>query len=603
MIKSYIKHIVLLAVLNVFAAVGVFASKAMSVTMQVMLLDGREVTVCLHGDENVSFYKTPDGEIIIRNGDDFRTATLEEIEKIRISQAELEQNKQEAMAKAVYSLAANNGEGLRGTRLFPHLGTPRVPVIIVNFADLALTYSKDDIDSLLNGKSTLQEKTNVKSYGSVFKYFHDCSDGLFGPQFDVYGPYTLPFAMAYYGVNSNDGLRKDINISSFIKHACNVADDDIDFSNYDSNNDGYVDLVYIVYAGYGENAGANTNCIWAKSGHLEYGGTYDGKQLYRYGVNAEKMGNETFPEHLTGIGLFCHEFSHTMGLPDFYPTIDLGDYSNYDNQSMEDWDLMDNGENSMNGCWPPMYTAFEKELMGWQKIDTLSNPADVILKPLMHGGNAYRILNDDDPTGNEYWIVEALSGGKISQRWHAYLRGKGMLVTHVNYNPNAFTLASNTVNNSIGKPGITIIPADGYLPTSYRASQDAEKLTSSEYMTYSAFYAELSGDPYPGSQGITEFNNYKAYTGTVDKPITDIVQNDDFTVTFKFMGGTPPLMGDVNGDGYITMADANMVVNYFLADETSKPAEGFNIDAADVNEDGTITMADANAIVNKFLGE
>ncbi len=62
-------------------------------------------------------------------------------------------------------------------------------------------------------------------------------------------------------------------------------------------------------------------------------------------------------------------------------------------------------------------------------------------------------------------------------------------------------------------------------------------------------------------------------------------------------------LGDVNGDGYITMADANAVVNYFLADETSKPAEGFNIDAADVNGDGSITMADANAIVNKFLGE
>jgi hypothetical protein len=117
------------------------------------------------------------------------------------------------------------------------------------------------------------------------------------------------------------------------------------------------------------------------------------------------------------------------------------------------------------------------------------------------------------------------------------------------------------------------------------------------------FCIQESGDPYPGSQGITEFNNYKAYTGTVDKPITDIVQNDDFTVSFKFMGGTPPLMGDVNGDGYITMADANMVVNYFLADETSKPAEGFNVDAADMNRDGTITMADANAIVNAFLGE
>ena len=59
------------------------------------------------------------------------------------------------------------------------------------------------------------------------------------------------------------------------------------------------------------------------------------------------------------------------------------------------------------------------------------------------------------------------------------------------------------------------------------------------------------------------------------------------------------LLGDVNHDGSVTMADANMVVNYFLA--TDKP-DGFDTTAADVNEDGSVTMADANQIVNMFLG-
>ena len=57
--------------------------------------------------------------------------------------------------------------------------------------------------------------------------------------------------------------------------------------------------------------------------------------------------------------------------------------------------------------------------------------------------------------------------------------------------------------------------------------------------------------------------------------------------------------GDVNGDNDITMADANAVVNYFLA--TNKP-EDFDVESADVNGDGSITMADANQIVNMFLG-
>ncbi len=64
----------------------------------------------------------------------------------------------------------------------------------------------------------------------------------------------------------------------------------------------------------------------------------------------------------------------------------------------------------------------------------------------------------------------------------------------------------------------------------------------------------------------------------------------------------PYILGDVNGDGSITMADANAVVNYFLADDKSG-ITNFNVDAANVNGDDGITMADANAIVNMFLGQ
>jgi len=64
----------------------------------------------------------------------------------------------------------------------------------------------------------------------------------------------------------------------------------------------------------------------------------------------------------------------------------------------------------------------------------------------------------------------------------------------------------------------------------------------------------------------------------------------------------PYILGDVNGDGSITMADANMVVNYFLSTDPSSIAN-FNVAAADVNGDNAITMADANQIVNMFLGQ
>ncbi|MCR5069321.1 MAG: fimbrillin family protein [Prevotella sp.] len=81
--------------------------------------------------------------------------------------------------------------------------------------------------------------------------------------------------------------------------------------------------------------------------------------------------------------------------------------------------------------------------------------------------------------------------------------------------------------------------------------------------------------------------------------LSPVVFAPDFPEATVANGELKPLslLGDANADGVITMADANMVVNYFLGSET-------NIDllAADVNEDGTITMADANMIVNMFLG-
>ncbi|MCR5069191.1 MAG: M6 family metalloprotease domain-containing protein [Prevotella sp.] len=628
--KLNVKHIVLLIAFVVMATMEMFAAKAVPGAMQVTLVDGRTVTVSLRGDEHLHFLISSDNEIIIREGDTYRVATEEERENIFNSAAKLDEQILANQAKAIDALQANTGEGISGEKLFPHMGTPKVLVLMAEFADVSFTFSKHEVDSLLNSSAVLTKTSKsaksystgeevvmsklsaMRSYSSVAQYFNDCSDGLFKPQFDVYGPYTLSKNMSVYGSGAND--RMDL----FIPQVCALANAEVDFSEYDQDGDGYVDLVYVIYAGYSANWTQNgSDCIWPKSGpstgpSTTYG-VYDGKTVSRYGVNGELLAYpmSSGTKYLNGIGVFCHEFSHTMGLPDFYPAstynsnVIFADWStaDYDNQSLEEWDLMDGGENNTNGCWPPMYSAFERELMGWIKLDTLDTPSDVTLTPLLHGGKAYRILNDNDPTGNEYWIVEAVSTDEKSEKWQQYLPGKGMLITHVNYNPNTFNIKYNNVNATKGKPGITIIPADGYLPSSYRVGCEE---SDPDYMPTTDFYIQESGDPYPGSQGITEFNNYKAYTGTVDKPITDIVQNDDFTVSFKFMGGTPPLMGDVNGDGYITMADANAVVNYFLADDATKAQMiegGFNTEAANVNGDEGITMADANAIVNIFLGQ
>ncbi len=111
---------------------------------------------------------------------------------------------------------------------------------------------------------------------------------------------------------------------------------------------------------------------------------------------------------------------------------------------------------------------------------------------------------------------------------------------------------------------------------------------------------EMREEP-PVITGPDAFTNYANATLYVPYGCKAKYEVADYWKDFKEiveMDAQPAMLGDVNGDDEVTMADANMVVNYFLA--VNKP-DDFNIEAADVNGDGDITMADANMIVNMFL--
>lgn len=495
------------------------ASKAVPRKIEVTLTDGSHRTVRLVGDEHFSFYVSAQGELVIRHGDSWRLATEEE-------QAATERGVNRARAMR----AAN---GINAYRPFPHMGNPKALVIMVEFSDRKFLFGKGDIDNMFNG-SGYDDTSGYHNYSSLAQYMEDCSFGQYRPQFDVAGPYTLDNTVAYYGSN-NGG--KDRNFSQMITEACTLADADVDFSDYDSDGDGYADLVYVVYAGYGENWGGSDDYLWPKSGIGSFG-TYDGVKVYRYGISQELAGYETLTDSdgnpmLNGIGVLCHEFCHTLGLCDIYPTVSWTDTSLYDNQSMEMWDLMDNGGNNYNGYAPTPLTAWQRERLGWMTIETLTDPADVDLEPIDYGGKAYRIANDDDATGNEYYIMESIPSGS-GTGWYRRMRGNGMLVTHVDYDETAFS-NFNSPNNQQGKPRLTLLPADGILMSSYRIGLED---TCSLYISYKEYYADMAGDTYPGTSAATALTDYKAYTGTMDKPITDITQ-DGWKISFKFRGGAP----------------------------------------------------------------
>ena len=267
----------------------------------------------------------------------------------------------------------------------------------------------------------------------------------------------------------------------FIPDVCNKAYKKlgVDFSKYDSDGDKKVDLVYVIFAGYsGSISGTSSDCIWPKTG-TQYAGPYNGVTVNRYSVANELNGNPEATDKngfmINGIGLFCHEFSHAMGLPDFYSTSSA---TQVDNQGMEDWSLLDGGEYVHNGYYPTAYTAWEREAMGWMEIETLTEKGTYLINSLTQGidgssnqyikGNAYRIYNDQDPNRNEYYILENIQ----REGWNyalgtSFRRPHGMMITHVDFDRSRFSLSWNSVNSTKGHPRMTVLPADGRMMSSY----------------------------------------------------------------------------------------------------------------------------------------
>lgn len=565
---------------------SVHASKAITTPFQVTLLDGRTVMVQFHGDEHFSFYTTTEGELVIFENNSWRIATENDKQKLNAKQQATDKRKVNEQIKAV--------------RPFPHKGTPKALVIMVDFKNMKFTYTKNDINKLLNGKD-YDASAGYHSYGSAAQYFSDCSNGKFRPQFDIVGPYHLPNNYEVYGKGDDD-------MQKFVTDVCTAADADVNFADYDADGDGYVDLVYIMYAGYSAQYGEQLvpNAIWPKAGYGSYG-KYDGKNIYRYGVNNElafhptiwkdlKVDEATFKPYLTGIGVFIHEMSHTMGLPDFYPTVNWTDITKYDNQSMEEWDIMDGGENTYYGFYPAPYTAWERQLLEWtDKMEVLKSPSNVTLKSIPQGGKGYMVMNDNDASGNEYYVLENIENGN-GKGWYSKMPGNGMLVTHINYDTDAFS-NYNKPNNTAGSPRITILPANGTIYSCYHYSMS--DIAQQYVMTSTAVKNNWKGNTYPGTQNVTSITNWKPFVGKMSKDITNITKKSDGSITFAFMGGFPIVSfpkTEISTDGTASVTNVLKVENARSDGKTTYTSSNTAVATVDANgnvkgiADGTATI-------------
>ncbi|MBR0202240.1 MAG: M6 family metalloprotease domain-containing protein [Bacteroidaceae bacterium] len=559
--------------LMAFAAISVVAlaiPAKRGVQKTLTLTDGKTVTATLAGDEAFHYYVTTDGTPLVETADGRWQAVSKEL--VKQTSKELGERRN---AHRLDRLAKTNKMFTSARKAARRAETAVVKkkglVILVNFADKSFksTSKHEYFVQMMNDENN----PYGQNYGSVHEYFRDQSYGQFDLEFDVVGPVTVSNNMNYYGANDSNGDDKHPHV--MVSEACKLADSQVNFADYDWDGDGEVDQVYVVYAGYAESSGGASNTIWPHEYNLS-GGYYwdsafseyykkdnniyslvlDGVTIDTYACGSELYGASG--SKIDGIGTMCHEFSHCLGLPDFYDT----EYSG--NLGMDSWDLMDAGAYNGDGFQPAGYTAYERWFSGWLEPVQLTNPLTVKDMPAIQDSPvAYVLMKSGKADANSTYY---LMYNHQQKGWDGASYGHGMLVQYVRYN--AQDWEENTVNNSTQR--MTIIPADGAFK--YDAgSQD------SPY--YSA--AGLAGDPWPGTSKKTAFswNNHT---------FSEITEKDGL-IFFLFDGGNSIAAPVINKD-----AGSHTATSFTAVWSTVTEAESYTFRYREKAEEAFTTLLSEN---------
>lgn len=421
------------------------------------------------------------------------------------------------------------------------IGKPVLPVVMVNFADRKFREDHDakKISRFFNESGY---KDEAGSKGSVRDYFLAQSDSLFAPQFEVVAQVTLPNGYAYYGKDSQSGTT-DPNSITFVKDVLAEAEKQVDFSKYCLEGTSKVPMVALMFAGPGQQSSfedGNSDYLWAKFQQSSF--SVNNKTVT---IGSYFMGNELLQQYgsspndikgaeLDGVGLFCHEFGHALGLPDFYNTSkSSGSFT-----TMGYWDIMDYGQYFYDGYRPVEYTAYERSYMGWLPVEELTDVAQFVrVLPLdgsvknREGARAYVVRNPENK--KEYYIFSA----PHSNKWHASMMGEGLFVLHVDYERANWN--GNSVNTKADRQRMTYVPADNV----------KEGSGSGLGLKISELFKRISADLFPLQNDTININSLTddttpatilntGSTKKLSRPIYNIERHEDGSVTFSYLDAT-----------------------------------------------------------------
>lgn len=553
------KRILISAVLSLCAAMT-FAIPAKKSWKVVSQSDGTTIRVSQAGDEHLHYYITEDNVplykaadnrycyLTIENGKFHNSGVLAHESAARSAKELQVMNTIHDLAPIARQMAAKKRSAakrcVRPDRLpskddiSVFKGSKKALVILAAFSDKSFSKGDDAIvkfyDEVLNQEGYSQNG----AAGSVHDYFKDMSRGEFDLTFDIVGPVKVSKSATYYGGPSPIMGGAD-HIGEFITEAIKKADEkcDIDWKKYDWDDDGEVEQVFVLYAGYGQATGGPTGTIWPNAWTLDEalqnndgngGFSIDGVFINQYACSNELyLDSGTVP---MGLGVFCHEFSHCMGLPDMYDT-------NYGSTpTMGDWDLLAggsyNGPQGIGWC-PAGWTSYERAYAGWLELTELK--AGDIIKGMTSleeaDGKAYVIYNDNHK--DEYYLLENHKG----MGWDKYTPENGLLIIHVDYDKDLF---DNNIVNSKGE----FTPAEGYdryFTNDHPRMAPFSRVRSIQNDTY--FYTYPMDAPRGVVDSLTDTSKPAAelYNALADgsklmgKPVYNIEKDDDGNISFTFM--------------------------------------------------------------------
>lgn len=511
-----------------------FAIPAYPKPLNVKQADGSWLTIQMRGDEHGHYVLTSDGIPLVFNArqENYeyadwkdgkvqasgikaveaseRTAKVkafvESLDKSAIlesfKRARLQQLQQTLSSRRNASLKAGSNPQKEKLNNFPTIGEVHSLVILVQFADTKFSTVGSDAHQFFN--NMLNEPGFTYSNGangSARDFYLNSSNGRFQPQFDVIGPVTLPEKYSYYGANQGSSVDNPARLEQFVREACTLADPLVDFSQYDHNQDGYIDNIYFFYAGKGEADSGDGNAIWPHSAYYsdmakdaglsETSLKLDGIEVGNYTCSNEINGTLITPQP-AGIGTFVHEFGHVLGLADHYDV-------NYGMTTFApgSFDTMAQASYNNNGNTPAAFSAYERACLGWLDLTVLKNGVDSLnVLPDLNDSNKAYVVPVGGTNDEEYFIME----NRQKKGWDAFIPGHGMLLWHIDYDAKAWE--KNELNITGTHQRVDIVEADNKLTDNTRA-----------------------GDPFPGTSNVTQCN-LTSWAGGKVMSLDDIEEKD-----------------------------------------------------------------------------